>query len=307
MKIKHLVSLASLGFVILSAACGDDDDDSAASSAFVNDFCDLHEGLCCTKRGKTYDASSCKNLLAFAGAVGTFNKAEGEACIAGMKAAQSSATFCSDYGGAEVQKHCNAAYTQKSGSVQPGGACKSDTECAAVPNADVDCTFSSADFESSTRACQAVLRGKAGDDCAGSKTTTASGVSATSKTGDFAPTISVCWSEDDLYCVDGKCKAPGKMGDPCKPSDQYSCPKDGFCGVEDVSSDFKCMPAPKLGEPCKNQKCATGSHCGFTSKTCEADVPIGGACTTATDCGEGADCDNGKCAAAAVSFSLFCK
>lgn len=80
------------------------------------------------------------------------------------------------------------------------------------------------------------------------------------------------------------------------------CGRDVFgeCGVGLVCEDFSqptstCIAAPRGGEKCGiGGPCEAGFSCG-QSLTCEAVVPIGGACSGFGGCAEGARCKEGVC------------
>jgi hypothetical protein len=307
---KRAFGLVSAGILIVLTACGDDDDHGEAISAFTQQYCDLHEGFCCTQQGKTFDQGSCNLLLSFA-ASSSFDQAAADACIAGLKAAQSSPTFCSDHGGAAVNDKCNAVYPATGGGSPPGGTCETSRDCAPVQNGEVSCLFSSSNG-TTTHTCQAQLRGTAGADCQGDRSANSSFGVANSKDA----TVTICWEADSLYCdaTTKKCTAPAALGGKCSPSENLSCAKDAYCARPDTSSsstDYICKAKSKADEACdlySRTSCVDGFHCDSSKKTCQPDTPVGGACNpSAPTCGPTAQCTNGTCAVAATGFSLFCK
>jgi hypothetical protein len=267
-----LVSASFLVVLSFTACGGDDDDHGQAISAFTEQYCDLHEGFCCTQQGKTFDKGSCNLLLAFA-AMSSFDQAAADACLAGLRAAQSSPTFCSDHGGAAVSDKCDAVYPRTGGGSPPGGTCDTDRDCAPVPNGEVSCLFSSSNG-TTTHMCQAQIRGTDGADCQGERAANSSFAVAASKD----PTVTICWEADNLSCN---------------------------------ATTKKCTPRSKADEACDvydRGSCVTGFHCDQVKKTCQPDTPVGGACDAlAPSCGPTAQCSNGTCTVAATGFSLFCK
>lgn len=102
-------------------------------------------------------------------------------------------------------------------------------------------------------------RGGAGDFC------------TTEGSGPFAG-YPPCLSYPNLYiCMDEECTAPGKVGDPCIPSDWQTC-GEGWCSTETK----RCVAPAAKGEVCNpvfmyQQACAEGLYCFCENDDCYFD------------------------------------
>lgn len=313
MQVKRVLgAVSSAILVLLAVACGGDDDDDAQSQ-FVHDYCELQTATCCQQSGKTYDAQACETLLLF-GSPSGFDRSAGDHCIAALRAANPSPTFCTDHGGKTVSDACDTVFPRNGGSVAPGGACTSETQCAPVANGEAQCVFASDDFNSDARICQAQIRGAEGVDCDGERAS--SGFETTTTYTSHAPQINVCWDDDNLYCsaTTKTCTARGQIGGACNSADYNSCPADAYCAPKDEGADaeYVCKALGKEGEACTpyyRATCGKGLYCHPTQKTCTAVTPAGAACSDQTgECGADAFCQEGTCSGSSgFGLLLFCK
>lgn len=311
MQSSRVLGVVSAAVLVLLGACKDDDD-TPPTAKFAHDYCEIHEGFCCTKSGKTYDGGTCEAFLVLASLEASFNQGAADTCIAALRAAQGSATFCTDHGGADVTAKCDAVYTQTGGSVAAGGACKSDSSCAAVPNGEAACINPSQDFESNARICQAQNRAPEGADCGGDHYKLSNISSTVTQSRDAQ--VNICWEEDGLYCdaKTKKCTRKAAVGEKCDSS--QSCAAGAYCGYGSDTTTFEneCIALGKLDEPCSSTyttSCETGLHCDSVSRKCATDVPLGGACDSnqPSACGNSASCQDGVCKGSSLGFSLFCQ
>lgn len=130
----------------------------------------------------------------------------------------------------------------------PGAACAEATECA-TPEARGYVGCGSADGGTANMKCRQFLYVSAGEACSAPAEPFAGA----------APTVTDCWSDEGLYCTNGRCTA-----------------------------------GAAVGEPCPKNQCAPGAGCDFTTKTCVAAAKEGEACSGS--CAERSlSCINGTC------------
>jgi hypothetical protein len=305
-------SVGGIAVVALAiAACtssnsGTGSGDSSSASAFISSYCSYY-GSCCGTQGFPSDGKQCRELLGFE-VSGAYDATSGQACLDALKSASSAnAAWCVDSTSSNTTNAaCNGAFGKTGGNVQPGGTCKSDSDCAAAPSGDNVACRDYYNFTTSadTRICQVETHGKAGDGpCLGSVTT--SNGSTITNYDDQAdagmPSQGVyCFVADGFTCdpQTHTCLALGQVGDKCT---NEQCAPGANCNT----STDTCVTAKPTGSACTtNTDCVTGDYCDTTgTNTCIVQLSSGAACTTSPQCSSG-ECTNGKCGAGLASLGL---
>jgi hypothetical protein len=184
------------------------------------------------------------------------------------------------------------------GTLPPGAACHSSSDCAAPPGGTADCDFPTVrnctfqpdgGMSCDPGVCRAYARGAVGDPCAETCTTpcfeACSGPNryCTDITGLATgavppPQVTArCFTNDGLYCAkDGTCqKQTGPGG---------ACPPYRACGPTAYCSGTACVAVGQPGSPCQTgDQCAADAYC-TTGKVCAAKKPAGSACTDWQEC-----------------------
>lgn len=123
--------------------------------------------------------------------------------------------------------------------------------------------------------------------------------------------------DGNLVCVGYGLPEPGVEGDAC--TDSCFGSYGGFESCIVVSADvgqgcyendglecawdtLTCQPSPGVGEPCEYY-CAPGAYCDYSTFTCQALIPDGGACAFDEQC-ERDSCPDGECGEAKIGASL---
>lgn len=101
------------------------------------------------------------------------------------------------------------------------------------------------------------------------------------------------------YVCAGTCQPPVGPGGDCSASPYLLC---GFFTGYYCGTDNKCTALPVVGQSCTTA-CSLGSYCDATTKLCTAAKQLGDACSLATPCALGLECDAG---ATNRCVSLFC-
>lgn len=304
MNLSRSLSLLSLlaAAPFVAVACSDDDPSPLAK--FAEAYCDLLMP-CCREAGLNSNPKNCRTWMAWAGSENSFDEAKGNACLAAMRAASSKPEFCTlEDDVVEDDGACDEVFTS-AGTVQPGGACEWDEDCADSPEGTGKCqTFYEGDVRRSM--CIITADGKAGDaPCIATR----SG-SFTVFVGSGTPPLFayICDEAKGVHCdkvgETYACVARPTLGEPC--SNFESCVQTAFC---DPISDT-CVDRLPPGEACTDDRqCVDSAFCEDSSNvwTCTAKRPAGATCTSFTECASGW-CEDGKCdgGSANIGLQLLC-
>ncbi len=122
---------------------------------------------CCAKAGRGTDPSQCIALFktsAQLSGLTSVDPAKADACLVALRAASLESDFCSSGGPEEC--HC---FDSNTGTVQPGGPCSTDADCAKDDRGPSECLPSYEDGISGNQ-CLVVADGDVGDSpCIGDK------------------------------------------------------------------------------------------------------------------------------------------
>lgn len=279
----------TIAALVLAVACGSSDDEElpkTAAEAFTKDYCDAVGGPCCAKNSaKYYDRPYCRQILDAAHAKGglVFDQDLGDRCLAGLKAAAASATFCDDYGGEPTSTQCARVFRA------------AGEPAVAAPVAPV-----------------VPLTANEGETCGGylDKMTSVLLPSETPP----PPPIPLCPFGEGLFCSrDTKtCAKRAPLGSDCRGDD--SCADGAFCAhsvsTPSAPSTSSCTAWSVSGDACSTSstehRCGPGLFCATPQNQCAPLVPKGGACTTSQQCGgPGTFCQNGVCGTEGAALA-FC-
>lgn len=305
MRSRALGSVLSLsGIVAVVFACSSGSDGAATSDDFATQYCAIF-APCCEQAKRPTDGATCRAFVGAAASGKTYDAAKASECLQKTREASAKPGFCTF---SDVPS-CDGVYaTANSGTVQPGGACKDDEDCAASPEGKVDCT-SSFTSSSESRFCQVQIPGKDGDGpCIGTKdgnVTSFSGSSSEKPSRGY-----ICNVEGGVRCDSktGKCSKIGDVGAPCDGSSN-ACVKTAYCDATQ-----KCAPRVAVGAPCgtngvSSQACVSTAYCDTTSKACATAAADGAPCTRGEQCVSDR-CLNGKCEASSggsdLSLAFLC-
>lgn len=272
------------------------------AQSFVNQYCDVFQP-CCAQAGRPTDGAVCRALLGGVTA-SAYNAAKGQQCLDEMHAAQSKPDFCN---GIPSPASCNEAFaTGGGGTVQPGGQCSKDGDCASTGEGKVDCQ-SSFTNGATTRYCQVQIDGKAGDTpCLGTRDgnlTSYSGGGSTDK-----PTRGfICDLANGVRCdsTSKACVALKNSGETCSGATS-DCVKTAYCDF----TQKKCVDRLPTDSPCgvsgSTDVCQPKNYCDTTTKKCTVQLGVGAGCARSDQC-ESKSCVNGKCGAGGdLGLALLC-
>ncbi len=198
-----------------------------------------------------------------------------------------------------------------SGSVQPGGSCKFDSDCAPAAGGGASCLGGgfAADGGFGGEQCIQTTTGTSGQGpCIG---TINGSATETSWSGTSAPPAHayVCNVASGLTCnsTTQQCSPQVGTGQPC--SQDNDCVAADYCDFSG-SSGSTCAPRLADGSSCAMSfsACMTTSYCNSTTQTCQPALPNGAACGSgnSTPCQSGI-CVNNKCgASSSAGLALFC-
>lgn len=288
-----------LPLLVLTGACQDLGQSNASStpptpaltqSSFVEEFqkltCD-NFAQCCAAVGLGLDKSQCATLFANAGqgtANAIFNPTYGEQCLSELAQKPSCGTV-------NNSPACGRAYT---GTLSPGQACSSDTDCAKPRDGDSNC-------DRARGVCVAGLRGELYDPCQQSCEQGTNGITVctwgpASNTIADGTIVVNCFANDGLICGDtGQCWYLATRGEFC--TDDRSCSRELYCAFGTGSLNASCQPRPGIGQSCVeyNLPCAAEAYCN--GGVCAAKKASGERCLTNAECSGACNCGaSGDCA-----------
>jgi hypothetical protein len=289
------------------AGCGGGSGGAAGSSgSFAVDYCNLIEP-CCAQAGLNTSGTLCQAFANAAASEGSYDAAQGQACITGMQAESSSPTFCTELGN-DIPA-CSMAFTTAGGSVPPGGKCMQDSDCAKAAGGGATCFFSVAFDDggsTQTQTCVETSVGTAGDGpCVG--VVQASGTLYDwTGSGPVPPQGFTCAVADGLTCDDTtqKCIALATVGQAC--GADSDCVTSAYCSFG--SGQAQCATRLADGASCSSAAtgCLSTSFCDPTSMTCKPLLANGAACTDSQACLSG-DCVNMACSGSNnLGLQLLC-
>ena len=296
---KRTFATACLGLV-LGVACSSGSGGSgglpgSSSGSFVGNYCSLIEP-CCAQAGLSTSGTLCQAFADATASLGTYQSAEGEACIAGMKAESSSGTLCTTLGN-DVPS-CSLVFSSSNGNVPAGGPCTQDSDCSRSAGGGATC-FDNFAFEdggtTQTETCIQTMVGAAGDGpCVGTVEATETDYEWS---GSGPPPASgyTCAVASGLTCdpTTQKCLALATTGQVC--DSDSDCVAADYCAFGTSAS--QCTVRLADGASCASAStgCLTTSYCDGTSLTCKPLLANGASCTVNTEC-VSQQCVNDVCA-----------
>jgi hypothetical protein len=124
---SRLVRLTGLA-IACASGCGKSD-----SEKFVDSYC-AEVAHCCGQEGKAADGKTCHDLMTVFSAAGSYNSANGDACLAEMRSEVSTGTFCAHLtsgSSSSSSSACDAVFGNAStGTKKVGESCSFDFDCA---------------------------------------------------------------------------------------------------------------------------------------------------------------------------------
>jgi hypothetical protein len=295
MSRSHLlsISLTAVFFAVGAAACSEDEEDSA--EVFVKDYCNLLMP-CCASHGFSSNPTSCEQFLNFAAMAGTYDGAKGDACLSAMRATTANDDYCETVMAIDS---CQDVFASSAGSVQPGGACSQDMDCARTSEGRGVCADATDNPDDGGVCMTLVTAGVGATPCVGNDLGSVTAYSAPTP----PPKVGyLCDDTQDAYCDFGTftCAARKKTGEAC--DWQTECVADARC---DGSSNL-CVARADLGSPCSTydmDSCVEGAYCSDQA-VCEKKLPAGSPCTS-NEC-EG-NCASGTCEPSFdFGFAFYC-
>jgi hypothetical protein len=300
--------IALATFACSSSNSGTRTANASTASNFISSYCS-YIGSCCGSQSLPSDGSQCREFLGFEVNSSAYNATQGQACLnAVSSAAGSDPAWCVDQQ-ASTNTACNGAFGKSGGTVQPGGKCTTDSDCAAAPSGDVITCRTYFSNNAQTQICQVETHGKAGDGPCLGTIKTVSGATDTSfndqPDGGMPSQGVYCFNDDGVACdaTTSTCVALGQIGD-------SSCLANGcVSGAHCDDTTDKCVASAATGSACtQTTDCITGNYCNTSGgNTCTAQLNTNAPCTTSDQCVSGS-CSNGKCGAglAAIGLALLC-
>lgn len=281
----------------LLVACGGKSAQSSAAPVALSDvpakavaaFCSGY-GNCCASKGFAFNATVCSvnasNQLdpaSICPAPGVYDPQAAGDCIAELQAAYSACSI-SNTAVSACDRMCN-------GTAAPGASCTRDTDCAQPAVGTVSCMYQNG--SGAGLVCVVDVRGKEGDACSSTCTTSAdgndrscdSGVVASGTANPQPIGAASCYTNDGLYCNSNYvCQPLAAIGTSCTGSDV--CISSAYC---DFTTN-KCAAKGALGANCSDAfGCGDGMYC-TTTQVCAAKKAAGATCTTPLECQ--VDCDS---------------
>src|SRR5216684_7400980 len=124
--LRTALSIAAIGSLIGAAlSCSGGSGTATGKDDFIAKYC-AEFSPCCAKAGRPTDGAACRAVLG-ALAPASYDPAAGNECLMEIHAAASSPTFCDNTASGPS---CNKVFSTSGGTVQPGGTCTQDQECA---------------------------------------------------------------------------------------------------------------------------------------------------------------------------------
>jgi hypothetical protein len=254
---------------------------SFEARGFIGAYCALFES-CCSVGGL---ASRCAGRVGAGALAGSFDPSAGEACLEAVRARQSDAGFCSGLerpAGIELDTswvavpECLAVFVP-AGATAAGGACDSDSDCAAGDNGAAFCYSSGTCVQTS---------GSAGDRCFGdfqrAPLARLLSVYESAATDAF-----LCDNDKQLRCdaVTRVCVAtqPRAVGAAC--AGHIDCDAASYC----ASPANMCAARQAVGATCMTSDECLGV-CDPATQLCADALPSGAACS-----GDVGLCATGSC------------
>lgn len=274
------------------------------ASQFADQYCALITP-CCADAGLSSNGAACHAWITLAEQQGTYNPTAGNECLAAMQQAHGQPDFCTTFGG--NPSSCNQVFKGSSGgSVQPGGACMQDGDCAPAAGGSATC-FTQFNFgdggSNETRTCVQTTTGKSGDSpCIGDVNG-----DITEYAWQGAPPDKgvLCDASQGLYCdtTTHACAAFKRAGAAC--TSDSECGPEGYCGFQSGAST--CTARVPAGSSCAGGlQCDASSYCDPATQKCVAALASGSACSTSEQC-QSKVCVNGKCSGSNnLGLSLLC-
>lgn len=271
-----LLVLGSLALTaVLVPGCGGSSDGSGTAAPIPKEqlldrmtsaVCD-NIGPCCSQQGYAHDPASCKQLLTqfYGQFVTPLLSADGvqyDAAAAGacLKAFQSVAASCA---GEPDSPACDRVFV---GTLAEGANCQLDEQCKAPQGGSAYCDDGK---------CVAEPRGKLGDGCYGTCTT--SGNSTSCSGGGASNGNATCYTNDGVFCGEsGNCEQLAGAGQSCSGG---GCVAGHYCG------NGTCTPQLGAGGDCGGswEACNAQTYCNDEGK-CAARQQNGADCQSSDEC-----------------------
>ncbi len=278
-----------------------------AQDQFAQKYADAicnNAATCCQQYGMPFNGAKCsagfkgdlEEELAEVGKTAgvSYDAARAGECIAMVEKIVKQCVV-SEADGAAMQSVCGAVWK---GSKAEGEACSSDFECAGAETGTVECneTYVDGGFVGACEKATPAVRGKAGDACSSTCTSTAGGSECSGGGGSGGstgtPGPAECWVDDGLQCG-----YPSYTCVELVPEDQ-PCSFSDLCVTSAWCKNGTCVAKSQVGGECDyatmGSACVAGAYCDQTAKKCAAQVAEGAACTESEQCATGR-CEEGKC------------
>ncbi len=314
-------TFATLAALFAGAACNSSGGGGGASTEadFAQSYCSLF-APCCEAAGLGSNTAACATFLTALGQ--GYNATNGQACLDAATQASKQPGFCANSSNTSMSNPaCSHVFSNSSsgsssgggsnGSVQPGGSCKFQSDCAAAPGGGASCLGGgfSADGGFGGEQCIQTTTGTAGQGpCIGNITPSGT---ETSWGGNTAPPTHayLCDVTNGLVCngTTHQCSAQLGTGQTC--NQDTDCVPADYCNFSGTSGST-CTPRLADGSSCAMSfsACMTTSYCENTSQTCKPATPVGGACGAGVSapCQSGV-CVNNKCSSSSgAGLALIC-
>ena len=303
------LAVATLSAALVTSSCSNDLESTYVTqdrfpAAYAQALCTSLQH-CCSENTVTFDYGSCTSgwrayvSAKFTDSAIDFDPRAATTCVALLNSAVD--VTCAPAPGSipAARDTCQSIFQ---GTVALGGACSSDTDCAASDGGPVFCSPSGAggsdaggtlplDLPLFDGTCALGALPMAGDPCAGGAT-------------------DPCGTDGTLYCdpASTTCQMVGAVGAPCSLAVSSSCAAGSYC-VSIASGDDVCAAAQAIGSACTaNQQCdATGVCDTASTMTCIARLGAGSSCSSGEQCLSGAcDAERKFCLVNTIATSAAC-
>ncbi len=284
------LAVSTLSAVLVTASCSNDLESTYVSedrfpAAYAQALCTSLQH-CCTENAVPFDYDSCTSgwrayvSATFTSATVNYDPRAATTCVALLNSAESVSCAPAPGSISDARDTCQSIFQ---GTVQVGGACSSDSDCAVDDAGPVFCSATVAgsdaggilplDLPLLDGVCAVGALPMSGDPCAAGGT-------------------SPCGTDGTLYCdpTTAVCHSVGAVGGMCSAEVPGSCVTGAYCVATGPDANL-CAAAQAVGSPCTDtSQCDPTSVCDAGSMTCVARKGSGAACSSGDQCLSGA-CD----------------
>jgi hypothetical protein len=294
-----------VGVACSSKSGGGGASSATTASAFGAQFCQLLEP-CCAAAGLSTAGTICQIYTQTTASEGTYDAANGQACLAGSQQESSAGTFCTTLG-SDIPA-CAQVFTPAQGTVQPGQPCQQDSDCAVAAGGGAICFLAVAIGDggsAQTQTCVQTQPGTAGQGpCIGEVEATGT---VASWTGSGSPPAQayLCATSASLTCssTTQQCTPLAALGQPC--TQDTDCVTGAYCTTGSSGTNLVCTADLADGASCAFavDGCLPTSYCDPATTTCTATLPDGSACTSDQQCSSYV-CTNDSCGGTSSELGL---